>query len=81
MKNSRFKKDLSKKKHGFSTFLRGCNPDCPDRYQDSQLNQSTIFNAKIKTFFAEPKILLLLEKKSFVIETKGAVYYKPDIGR
>ncbi len=36
-----FLTDRSKKKHGFSTFLRGCNPVRPFGYRHGQLNQST----------------------------------------
>ena len=65
--------DRSKKKQGFSTFLRGCNP-VPALFvliangtrQEHQI--SPLSAAKVKQFFTKQKIRLLLTAKIQLLE-------------
>jgi len=54
IKIARFK-GLSKKKHGFSTFLRGCNPVPPNSYRDEAIKSVHFQAAKLKQFLQSRK--------------------------
>jgi hypothetical protein len=64
------------KKHGFSTFLRGCNP----AFCITATKSVHYSGAKNKTIFTKPKIHLLLTAKNKLLKRKALFIINPISG-
>jgi hypothetical protein len=82
-KNGENFEDCCKKKHGFSTFLRGCNPDrLIFRYLvigigagDGTIKSVHIQGAKIKQFLQSRKYIYFWRQKIYLVERESVIYY------